>query len=276
MTPPSFQSIVHPTDFSEASDAAFAHALRIAVAARAAFSTLHIEKPEDDERGGEFPHVRRTLAAWSLLDADAPEATVFAKLGVRVTKSGIAAHDTGGGILDFVRHHACDLMVLASHDHHGMRAWFGGSLGQQVARGAHVSTLFVRANQRGFVDPDTGACALKKIVLPVDAGMNNAFAWRKIIAFAKLLEPAAIVQLLHVGLREPVLRDERGRVLDLPVVTRQGSVVEAILAFANEVDADLIAMPTAGHHGVLDALRGSTTERVLREAPCPLLAVPVE
>jgi nucleotide-binding universal stress UspA family protein len=38
--------------------------------------------------------------------------------------------------------------------------------------------------------------------------------------------------------------------------------------------ANLIAMPTAGHHGFLDAVRGSTTERVLRHAPCPVLAVP--
>jgi nucleotide-binding universal stress UspA family protein len=34
-------------------------------------------------------------------------------------------------------------------------------------------------------------------------------------------------------------------------------------------------MPTAGHHGVLDALRGSTTERVIRHAPCPVLALPL-
>jgi nucleotide-binding universal stress UspA family protein len=33
-------------------------------------------------------------------------------------------------------------------------------------------------------------------------------------------------------------------------------------------------MPTAGRQGVVDALRGSTTERVIRQAPCPVLAVP--
>jgi len=32
-------------------------------------------------------------------------------------------------------------------------------------------------------------------------------------------------------------------------------------------------MPTAGHQGFLDALRGSTTEQVLRKAPCPVLAI---
>jgi nucleotide-binding universal stress UspA family protein len=54
---------------------------------------------------------------------------------------------------------------------------------------------------------------------------------------------------------------------------RSGNVVEAIVDAAVELDVDLIAMPTAGHHGVLDALRGSTTERVIRHAPCPVLAL---
>ena len=40
--------------------------------------------------------------------------------------------------------------------------------------------------------------------------------------------------------------------------------------------ANLIMMATAGHQGFLDALRGSTTERVLRHAPCPVLAVPAD
>jgi len=39
--------------------------------------------------------------------------------------------------------------------------------------------------------------------------------------------------------------------------------------------ADLIAMGTQGHDSLMDTLRGSTTERVMRRAACPLLAVPV-
>jgi nucleotide-binding universal stress UspA family protein len=33
-------------------------------------------------------------------------------------------------------------------------------------------------------------------------------------------------------------------------------------------------MPMAGRHGLLDVIRGSTTERVVREATCPVLALP--
>jgi nucleotide-binding universal stress UspA family protein len=57
-------------------------------------------------------------------------------------------------------------------------------------------------------------------------------------------------------------------------MVREGDPVEQILAAADELKADLIVMPTTGRTGVFDALRGSTTERVLRRAPCPLLAVP--
>ena len=57
-------------------------------------------------------------------------------------------------------------------------------------------------------------------------------------------------------------------------MVRDGDPVEQILAAADELEVDLIVMPTAGRAGVFDVLRGSTTERVLRRAPCPLLAVP--
>jgi len=50
--------------------------------------------------------------------------------------------------------------------------------------------------------------------------------------------------------------------------------VEQIVATADALNAELIVMPTAGRAGVFEALRGSTTERVLRHASCPLLAVP--
>ena len=53
---------------------------------------------------------------------------------------------------------------------------------------------------------------------------------------------------------------------------RSGDVVTEILESAQH--ADLTIMATEGRHGAFDALRGSVTERVVRGAPCPVLAVP--
>jgi len=48
---------------------------------------------------------------------------------------------------------------------------------------------------------------------------------------------------------------------------------EAILAAADEVGADLIAMGTHGRSGLKRMLMGSVTEFVVRSAPCPVLTV---
>jgi nucleotide-binding universal stress UspA family protein len=79
------------------------------------------------------------------------------------------------------------------------------------------------------------------------------------------------MQLIHVGRIAPAVRDVCGAA---PITIRYGNTVQTVLAAAAEYDADLICMPTAGRQGVVDALRGSTTERVIRQAPCPVLAVP--
>ena len=55
---------------------------------------------------------------------------------------------------------------------------------------------------------------------------------------------------------------------------KQGSVEQQILQAAHECRADLIVMATLGHHGFLDALRGSATERIVRNSTCPVLALP--
>ncbi len=44
---------------------------------------------------------------------------------------------------------------------------------------------------------------------------------------------------------------------------------------AAAVAADFVAMTTQGRHGFLDALRGSATEHVLRQAQRPLLTMPL-
>ena len=55
---------------------------------------------------------------------------------------------------------------------------------------------------------------------------------------------------------------------------RSGDVVDEIVAAAEVGPADLVVMTTKGHDEVLDLLEGSTTEQVLRRAPCPVVAIP--
>jgi nucleotide-binding universal stress UspA family protein len=53
--------------------------------------------------------------------------------------------------------------------------------------------------------------------------------------------------------------------------TRGGRPYEEIVRVAREINADLITLSTRGHSGLKHLLLGSTAERVVRSAPCPVL-----
>jgi nucleotide-binding universal stress UspA family protein len=55
--------------------------------------------------------------------------------------------------------------------------------------------------------------------------------------------------------------------------SRQGVPLTEIVRFAQEWGADLIVMGTHGRTGIQHFLIGSTAEKVVRKAPCPVLTV---
>lgn len=71
------------------------------------------------------------------------------------------------------------------------------------------------------------------------------------------------------GLRRAQLSPTRN--LQIEVV--EGDPAEAILQTAAERQADLIVMSTHGYSGVTRWIMGSVTERVLANAPCPVLVI---
>lgn len=60
---------------------------------------------------------------------------------------------------------------------------------------------------------------------------------------------------------------------EVECLVRQGVDHQEIVSLASEISADLIVMGMHGHGFLVHALAGSTTERVLHHAPCPVLVV---
>jgi nucleotide-binding universal stress UspA family protein len=56
-------------------------------------------------------------------------------------------------------------------------------------------------------------------------------------------------------------------------LVRHGMPFYEIAKAAEEIEADMIVINTRGYTGLKHALLGSTAERVLRYAPCPVLVV---
>ncbi len=276
--------IVHPTDFSVGGEVAFAHALRVALAVRGHFYLVHAERLETGEEAdwAAFPGVRSTLTRWGLLGADAAPADVESKLGLRVTKSDIPDENPTQAILRFTERHRSDLLVLATYAREGgIARLLQGSIAETLARRAGMPTLFVPVGASGFVDPATGAPALRNILLPVDAATPPAHAARLALRLADVLGKdgtgAARLHVLHVGdpSEAPEVSVDARHAQRLLRRQAEGSVVPRVVEAAAEVEAELIVMPTRGRDGLLDAVLGSTTEQVLRQAGRALLAVPV-
>lgn len=273
---PFIRSIMHPTDFSDLSMDAFGHALRIALAAKSKLYLLHVGPVEDDAPWESFPHVRQALSNWGLIEEAAPAADVAKRLGIKVAKVQLGAQDPIQMIPSFLEEHPSELIVLATHGREGLPRWLHGSMAEKLSRSTKVMTLFISPNSRGFVDQARGSIRLNRILVPVDHDPTPAEAIVAIENFARLLnDQGAEVHFLHVGTSPPAIPSTENLSVPAAVETREGDVVEIIVETARGTDIDVIALPTAGHHGFLDAVRGSTTERVVRQAPCSVLAVPV-
>jgi nucleotide-binding universal stress UspA family protein len=61
--------------------------------------------------------------------------------------------------------------------------------------------------------------------------------------------------------------------VELETTIRVGRPADRIIAFAEDVDADAVAMGTRGRHGEHSFLLGSVAERVVRMCPQPVLTV---
>jgi len=270
------QRIFHPTDLGAGSTTAFLHALRLAIATRSTLTIMHVAR-NGESHWSDLPGVRDTLAHWGLL-RDAGDTDGLKALGVGVRKVIAEGDDPVRACLDHLGRHPTDLVVLATHRDGGRRGWMKRKVAEPLARGAGEPTLLVPEDSRGFVDPGTGQVALRRVLVPVAMHPAPRRALDAAMAIAGRLNGGAEVAftLLHVGTpsTEPSVEAPAGEGWTCERITREGDVVGTIAHMAQAMRCDLVVMATKGHDGFLDALRGSTTEQVLRAVHCPVLAVP--
>jgi universal stress protein A len=57
------------------------------------------------------------------------------------------------------------------------------------------------------------------------------------------------------------------------IAVRWGSAVEGVTDYAEQQGVDLIVVATHGRTGLSHVLLGSVAERIVREAPCPVLTI---
>jgi len=269
-----FARIAHPTDLSAESLFAFYHAVRVAVAASSKLDILHVDDVPYIERWEDFPTVSRTLASWGLSTEPLEDETELD----HVRRLSPYGKEPVHPLLEYIDEYLPDMMVMATHRRQGLDRWLHKEIAQKLARSRAVSTLFVPFGDEGFVSPTKGTVNLRRILLPVDWIPNAQAAVDAAAALCEILEcddtEGTLLYVAEGNAEFPAVNLPEKADLTWRSKRREGDVLEQILAEGEEGEYDLIIMVTQGHDGFLDALRGSTTERVLGGANCPVLAVP--
>ena len=272
---PVLQQIFHPSDFTPESDVAFVHALKAALLAKAELTILHVS-PKHELEWAEFPGVRSTLERWGLLPKNSSQTDV-ATLGINIKKVQARHDDPVESVTAYLGTHNTDLIVLATDQQKGKVQWLSQSIAAPIARKSRQMTLFIPKGQEGFVSVRDGSVSLTSILIPVAATPAAQPAVHAAARMASGLNCAAgVFTLVHVGEKADMPQVEMPDVSGWKwnTVVHSGDVVEVISETASVARAGLIVLTTEGRHGFLDVLRGSHSERILQQAPCPLLAIP--
>jgi nucleotide-binding universal stress UspA family protein len=199
-------------------------------------------------------------------------------LGIQIHKALVEGHDPVKATLGYLEMHPTDLIVLAVRSHEGRMRWFGKAVGESMAKGSGQMSLFIPHGVTGFVSREDGSVSLKEILIPVTSKPRpqpSIEAAERLIRSLDL--PDGQVTLLHVGdeAEMPACRLPTHTGWRWNRVAEAGNPVDVILKKAESLEAGLIIMTTDGPDGFLDGLRGTTSERVLHQAHCPVAVLPV-
>lgn len=141
---------------------------------------------------------------------------------------------------------------------------------------------------------------IKKILVPIDFSDYSKKALHYTVKFAKsfdaelflvyVIEPLVYPADLSMGQMvipqsevnlsekakselEELATNEIGDSLKYNILIKTGKPFMEVIETASEIDADLIIIATHGHTGVEHLLFGSTAEKIVRKAPCPVLTL---
>jgi nucleotide-binding universal stress UspA family protein len=282
------RSILFPTDLSAASEAAFRHARLFAERFAAHLTIFHaIEIPiavyaREGAEHDEDIRARWAERARAVIDARFASAAAAREVVVR-TDVAAPALLVDVALLELIGRQRPDLVVMATHGRTGLARAFMGSVAEQVVHHGGRPVLCVRPGaasglpyRRILVTTDLSAAS--RSAFPWAAGLADAFGAELTAVHAPPRPMVAALSGLGAPPAPPAAEDvvrfagpEIGAAQVL--VTPPGPAWAAIVQAAEARQSDLVVMSSRGHDSLGDHILGSTTDRVLRHAPCAVLVI---
>ena len=278
-----FKRMLCPVDFSETSAAALRTAGRLAKVLESEVTVLHAQR-------WEFP-LYFTAAQTRELEAqlrrsDQAARKYFEDFAARNLAPGLSRsyrfveEEAVAAILRAAGDTEADLIVMGTHGRTGWSRFRLGSVMEGVLRQARVPVLAVGP---GASSADGGPwrdilCPvnldpLSKATLQAAIVLAGAAGARLTVLHVLEREAEAAVQAAEDRLCEWV-RVEGSEHCSLRHLVRHGNAVQAIVDEAKRNGSDLLVIGARPRSTLTSVMFGTTTEALIRTAPCPVLVAP--
>lgn len=188
-------------------------------------------------------------------------------------------------LMEFVRSHGVDLVVVGTRSRGGLGKVLLGSTAEEIIRVAPCPVLTVGPHVTAVA-----SVGVRSVVCATDFSLGSLRAAEFAVSLAHEYEadltlvhvvdeilpesPGRVIQLSEQRLREMIPSEPQLR-YEPEVLVEIGSVAERILAAANEVLADIIVMGVRGAGAFAQTAShfGSIAHRVVALAQCPVMTV---
>ncbi len=277
--------ILCPTDLSPQSDAALQYAVTLARTYQAQLSICHCVPPNFFVDEADRERYRTKFEAAISLYTHGAEALPHCE-GV------IIEEDPASGIPKTAATRSVDLIVMRSR-RRPLAAALLGSTAEAVCRTAPCPVLVTHPHEVEWAGLVANEAKIKRILVATDFSNDSELAIQYGLSLAQ--EHQAELHLLHalpvalsadlttmpMGIESDFQRAARQLQMAIPneahwwckvfQAVRTGQPYREVLTYAEEHQIDLICLGVHGAGFAMRALFGSNADRVLRQAPCPVL-----
>ena len=279
------KNILFATDFEASAGRALPFATALADRYGAKFYAAHVIPP------GAYALARPESIELTLEELQANASRALNQIVDPLRQHGqrcgtlLGCGDTTDMLMEFVRDHSVDLVVVGTSSRGGLGKVLLGSTAEEIIRVAPCPVL--------TVGPHVTAVAsvrIRRIVCATDFSLGSLRAAEFAVSLANEYEAA--LTLVHVvdealtespdlvkwrteqRLRE-MIPSEPNPLHEPEVAVEIGPVAERILAVANELIADVIVMGVRGAGAFADTAShfGSIAHKMVAIAPCPVITV---
>jgi len=281
------ERILCPTNLSTESDEALRYAIALAGAYDAKLLLLHCTDPKQSPQNAQTnTDVFRALEQAFMRHCSFPQARKI-KWKTLVTQD---LSDVGDSISYQARMHRADVIVMRSR-RRPRAAVLLGSTAEMVSKTAPCPVLITHPDETEWVGL-SGEIDLRRVLIAHDFSPDSELALKYGCSLAQ--EYQAELHLLNVtesnGPPEPELAwssadsyafaagklqrafpKEANLWCKIVNSVRNGKPYEQVLNYAKEQKIELICMGASGRHWSIDKLLGTNVDKVLRQAPCPVL-----